>query len=177
VPYSDTEIVRRVRGGDLDAYGTLIERYQQRLVAAAHHLLGEVEAARDAVQETFIDGYRHLDQLRDAAQLSGWLYGILRHKVYDQLARKRVTISWEDEMAEEWFVSDEPAHEHDLPELLSRLPATDRDALAARYLLDLSYEEVAKILGTTAQNARVRVCRAKERLRDLLAHHEEEVGL
>ena len=177
VPYTDTEIVRRVREGDLDAYGVLIDRYQQRLVAAAHHLLGDMEAARDAVQETFIAGYRHLDQLREVAQLGGWLYGILRHKVYDQLSRQRATISWEEEMGEEWVISDEPAAEHDLPALLARLPVADREALAARYLLDLSYDEVARVLGTSAQNARVRVCRAKERLRILLAHAEEEVGL
>lgn len=177
MPYSDAEIVRRVREGNLNAYGTLIERYEQRLVAAAHHLLGDLEAARDAVQETFIDGYRHLDSLRDAASLSGWLYGILRHKVYDQLAHKHATVSWEDEMPEEPCDRQETESAYDLPELLSHLPVADRDALAARYLLDLSYDQVAKVLGTTAQNARVRVCRAKERLRELLANQQEEVGL
>jgi RNA polymerase sigma-70 factor (ECF subfamily) len=175
VPYSDAEIVRRVREGDLNAYGTLIDRYQQRLVAAAHHLLGDLEAARDAVQETFIDGYRHLDQLRDVSGLRGWLFGILRHKVYDQLSHKRATISWEDEMATEPVSRDGLELEQDLPELLAQLAAADRDALAARYLLDLSYDKVARVLGTSANNARVRVCRAKERLRELLAHHEEEV--
>ena len=176
MPYTDAEIVRQIREGHLNVYGTLIDRYQQRLVAAAHHLLGELDAARDAVQETFIDAYRHFDQLHDPASLSGWLYGILRHKVYDQLAHKHATVSWEDEMPEDSCYMDVPEEGYDFPELLSRLPVADRDALAARYLLDLSYQEVAKVLGTTSANARVRVCRAKERLRELLAHNIEEVG-
>ena len=174
---SDEEIVRLVRRGDLNAYGLLIDRYQQRLVASAHHLLGELEAARDAVQETFIDAYRHLDQLRDAARLGGWLYAILRRRVHDQLAKRRNTISWEEGMAEEWYLPADEREQIDLPALLDRLPVDDREVLAARYLQELSYEEIEKTLGISAKNARVRVCRAKERLRALLARAEEEVGL
>ncbi len=176
MPYSDEEIVRRVRGGDLSAYGLLIDRYQQRLVASAHHMLGDLDAARDAVQETFIAAYRRLDQLRDVSRLGGWLYAILRHRVHDQLAKRRPSVSWEEEMVEEWYLPALPEDGVDLHELLNRLPAADRDALSARYLQELSYDEMAKVLGTSAKNARVRVCRAKERLRLLLARAEEEVG-
>ena len=177
VPLSDADIIRQVRRGELSAYGTLIDRYQQRLVAAAHHLLGDLEAARDAVQETFIDAYSHLDQLRDIERLRAWLFGILRHKVQNQLAKRRNTVSWEEHNVDDWLLVAGPEEAIDLPELLSRLPVADREALAARYLLDLSYDEVARMLGTSSKNARVRVCRAKERLRALLAHVEEEVGL
>lgn len=176
MPYSDEEIVRRVRSGDVNAYGTLINRYQQRLTAAAHHLVGDLDAARDAVQETFIEAYRHLDALRDPSRIGAWLYGILRHRCHAWLSRRRPTVSWEDEMVEEWYLPADAEAHIDLPDLLSQLPVADRDALAARYLLDLSYDEVAAIIGTTPQNARVRVCRAKERLRALLAVAEKEVG-
>lgn len=174
---TDEQIVRRVRQGDLDAYGELIERYQRRLVAAAHHLVSDEDAARDIVQETFIEAYRHLEQLRDAAKVGAWLYGILRHRAYSWLASRRPTVSWEEESVDEWFVAADPAERVDMTALLAGLPAADRDALAARYLMDLSYNEVAKALGTTPQNARVRVCRAKERLRNLLDRAEKEVGL
>lgn len=66
---TDEQIVRRVRQGDLDAYGELVERYQRRLVAAAHHLVGDEDAARDIAQEAFIQAYRHLEQLRDAVKV------------------------------------------------------------------------------------------------------------
>ncbi|MHB0939316.1 MAG: RNA polymerase sigma factor [Armatimonadota bacterium] len=174
---TDEQIVRRVRQGDLDAYGELVERYQRRLVAAAHHLVGDEDAARDVVQETFIQAYRHLEQLRDAAKVGAWLYGILRHRAHSWLAARRPTVSWEDESVDEWFVAADPAERVDMTALLAGLPAADRDALAARYLMDLSYDEVAKALGTSPQNARVRVCRAKERLRNLLDRAEKEVGL
>lgn len=78
---------------------------------------------------------------------------------------------------DEWFIAADTAERVDLTALLGQLPAADRDALAARYLMDLDYDEVAKALGTTPQNARVRVCRAKERLRNLLDRAEKEVGL
>ena len=174
---TDEQIVRRVRQGDLDAYGELVERYQRRLVAAAHHLVGDEDAARDVVQETFIQAYRHLEQLRDAAKVGAWLYGILRHRAHSWLASRRPTVSWEDESVEEWFVAADPAERLDMTALLAGLPTADRDARAARYLMDLSYDEVARALGTSPQNARVRVCRAKERLRNLLDRAEKEVGL
>ncbi len=177
MPYTDAEVIHRVREGDINAYGALIDRYQQRLVAAAHHLLGDLDSARDAVQETFIEAYRHLDQLRDPARAGAWLYGILRHRVYAILSRRHPTVSWEEEMAEDWYTGDAPEEKVDLRELLALLPVADRDALAARYLLEMDYSAVAQLLGTTAQNARVRVCRAKERLRSLLAHHEKEVEI
>lgn len=177
MPYTDDEIIRRVRGGDLNAYGSLIDRYQQRLVAAAHHLLGDLDTARDAVQETFIEAFRHLEQLRDVAHLRAWLYGILRHRVHAHLAKRRHTVSWDEEMASEWYAPEADDVRVDLPALLAHLPVADREALAARYLLDLSYDEVARVLDTTPKNARVRVCRAKERLRALLAQTDEkEVG-
>ena len=55
------------------------------------------------------------------------------------------------------------------------IPMTQQNS--GRYLMDLDYDEVAKALGTSPQNARVRVCRAKERLRNLLDRAEKEVGL
>ncbi|MHB9026321.1 MAG: RNA polymerase sigma factor [Armatimonadota bacterium] len=177
MPKSDEEIVRRVREGDLHAYGQLIDRYQQRLTAAARHLVGDLETARDIVQETFIEAYRHLDGLRDAARIGGWLYGILRHRAHAALVRRRSTVSWEEEGAAEWFTAPDPGERIDVPELLSRLPVADREVLAARYLLELDYDEIARLIGATPQNTRVRVCRAKERLRALLARAEEEVGL
>lgn len=177
MPYTDAELVRRVRDGDHGAYGQVIDRYQQRLIASAHHLLGELDLARDAVQETFIEGYRHLRDLREPTRLGAWLFSILRHRAYDLLSKRRHAISWEEEMADEWYAPAEMDESIDLPELLSRLPVNDREVLAARYLQELSYDEIAHVLGINAKTARVRVCRAKERLRALLARAEEEVGL
>lgn len=174
MPHTDEQIVRLVREGDRDAYGLLVDRYQRRLTAAAHHLLADADAARDVAQETFIEAYRHLDQLRDAARVGAWLYGILRHRAHAWLSRCRPTVSWEEASVDDWYVEVDPAERTDLPALLAHLPVADREALAARYLLDLSYDEVARILHTTTQNARVRVCRAKDRLRSLLDRADKE---
>jgi len=173
---TDEQIVQRVRRGNRQAYGELVTRYQRRLVAAAHHLVGDADAARDVAQETFIAGFRALDTLHQPDQIGAWLYGILRHRAYAWLARQHPTVSWDEHAVDQWYAGDDPAERTDLPALLDMLPAVDRDALAARYLMDLSYEEVARALGTSEKNARVRVCRAKARLRQMLAHTEKEVG-
>jgi RNA polymerase sigma-70 factor (ECF subfamily) len=170
---SNEHLVRQVRRGNLDAYGTLIARYQTRLYAAACQSMPDHDAARDAVQETFIEAYRHLHDLRTPAHLGAWLYGILRHRVHAWREKQRPTVPWED--AEAWVTADGPSEGHDISSLLALLPDEDRDLLAARYLLELSYAEIAGQFGITQEAARVRVCRAKGRLRALLAYAGEEV--
>src|SRR5262245_34335796 len=77
---ADAEVVRAVLGGDREAFRLLVERYQRPLLASARHILGDAEMAQDAAQETFIEAYRALGNLKEPAKFRAWLYGILRHR-------------------------------------------------------------------------------------------------
>lgn len=134
----------------------------------AYHLCGNVDEACDIVQETLLAGYRGFASLRDLEKVGPWLYSILRRKAIE---RRRAMRS-EDQLLEEPAT---PGHDDTealvrgiILEQMSRLADEDREILAGKYLLGLSYKELAESLGIKEATVRVRSLRAKERLREIL---------
>ncbi len=170
---TDAQVVKRVLGGDAEAYALLVERHESFAIATAHHLTGDPEAAQDLAQEAFIDAYRSLSQLREPAKFAAWLLGILRNKCRTFLARRQPETVPLDEAPAPQTDGPEP-QEGPLVALLSQLPLADREVLAARYLGELSYSEIARTLDTTVNNVRVRCCRARQRLRTLFEEAQSQ---
>src|SRR5437764_4669713 len=79
VSATDQELVARCRAGERDAFGELVERYQQRLVRYVRGLVGNEEDARDVAQEAFVRSYTHLARFDASRSFSVWLYGIASH--------------------------------------------------------------------------------------------------
>src|SRR5437867_6242005 len=77
VETGDAELVRRVRAGDIGAYGALVARYRDRLGRYAVHMIGDREDAEEALQDSFVRAYRSLERCYDPARFGAWLYGIL----------------------------------------------------------------------------------------------------
>src|SRR2546429_78202 len=75
---SDAEVVARVLGGDGEAFGLVVRRYEAGLLRFAARMLGSRDAAADAVAESFVRAYRHLASCREPARLRTWLYRIVR---------------------------------------------------------------------------------------------------
>jgi RNA polymerase sigma factor (sigma-70 family) len=81
-------LVERSRGGDLEAYGEIVRRFQDMACGYAYALLGDFHLAQDAAQEAFVQGYRSLGALRDAAAFPGWFRRVvLTH--CDRIRRRR----------------------------------------------------------------------------------------
>lgn len=172
---SDAQIVADVLAGNRKAFRELVQRYQDQMIASAHHLVGDLEAAHDLAQEAFVDAYVQLDSLRQPSRFRQWLYGILRHKCLGHLrARGEQMASWEQDVGDDraWLPGPEANLNGEMVEELNRLPLKWRELLSARYLQDLSYSEMAQMLGTTVVNVRVQCCRAKQALRALLAERQ-----
>src|SRR6267143_1588395 len=77
VETGDAELVRRIRAGDIGAYGALVARYRDRLGRYAVHMIGDREDAEEALQDSFVRAYRSLERCNDPARFGAWLYGIL----------------------------------------------------------------------------------------------------
>jgi len=146
----------------------LAARYRRPLTAAAYHLCGDQDAAQDIVQETLVDAYRGFASLHDPDRAGAWLYAILRRKAYAHRQSRK---------PEAELPQDLPSSQPDLLEDLTRgivieqlavLPQDDREILAGKYLLGLSYQELAESMGISEGAIRVRCLRAKEKLRKAL---------
>jgi RNA polymerase sigma-70 factor (ECF subfamily) len=154
--------------GDQRAYADLVRAHQDRLLASAYHLCGDRDLAQDLAQEALVQGYSSLGTLRDPGSFGPWTYGILRNLFRQHLAhRPPAEVSLERDP-----VAEPPAPADDLSEtrmVMQTLPLEHREVLAARYLQELDYAEIAALLGLTVNATRVRVFRAKQALRAALA--------
>src|SRR5258705_7978443 len=84
----DVEVVARVLGGDGEAFGIIIRRYEPGLLRFATRMLGQPDAAADAVAEGLVRAYRHLASCREPARLRTWLYRIVANRCKSHLARR-----------------------------------------------------------------------------------------
>src|SRR5262245_10277657 len=85
---SDGTAVRRVLTGDVEAFGVLVERYRTEFGRIAEGMLGDADAAADALQEAFITAYRSLGSCRDPDRFKPWLYRIVTNRCRDVLRKK-----------------------------------------------------------------------------------------
>src|SRR5881398_2680236 len=84
---SDVEAVRRVLGGDTDAYSTLVARYRDRYARYALHMLANREDAEEALQDAFVRAYRSLARCDDPEKFGAWLFRILLNRCRTSGAR------------------------------------------------------------------------------------------
>src|SRR5437773_10765091 len=84
----DVEVVARILGGDGEAFGILIRRYEPGLLRFATRMLGNPDAAADAVAESLVRAYRQLAQCRDPVRLRSWMYRITGNRCVTHLVRR-----------------------------------------------------------------------------------------
>lgn len=157
-----------MQSSDELTFDSVVERYRQPLTRAAYHLCGDRDAACDIVQDTLIDAYRGFAGLREPEKAGAWLYAILRRKAIAHRRARRP----EAELTEKCVRADADDTEFLVRgiviEQMSKLSDEDREILAGKYLLGLSYKELAESLGIREGAVRVRSLRAKQRLSEIL---------
>lgn len=172
----DKALIEATLSGNVEAFGTLVRQYQHVLVASARHLTRNAEDAEDLAQEALVDAYRNLRSLKDRGKFRAWLFGILRHKCLTYFERRGPDALPLDSYAES-LPAPPAMGGAELADLLDGLPLPMREILAARYIQELSYEEIAETLGTSVNVVRVRCCRARERMREIFAARRAEGGV
>lgn len=169
----DRTLVEAILHGQAQAFGQLVNKYHYLLLTAACQLIGKTEDAEDLVQETLLAAYQRLGQLHAREKFRPWLFTILRHKCIDYLRCHQVEMLNIDDCEEIPAAPGNPSA-GELFGFLSHLSYQDREVLAARYLYEMEYEEIAYALNITVRATRMRCLRARERMRLLLQADEEE---
>lgn len=176
-PLSDPDAiaVERALRGDQEAFEAIYARHYDRVYAIARGVLLDPDEAADAVQEVFTLVHRNLRRFDRRSKFSTWLYRVtvnraIQHGRRLQFRRRQVPL---DRTAE--AVAD-PAPEMEgadprVEAAMTRLSPNDRAVLSLFYWDDLSVNEMAEALGCSANAAKVRLFRARERFR---AAYEEE---
>ncbi len=176
---TDRERVVRVRQGDQDAYAELIAAHERVLYNLTYRMLNDAGEAEDAAQEAFIRAYYHLDQYDPQRAFRTWLLSIGAHLCIDLIRKRRFRWLTLDETLPPQF--DAISAEHTLDDraihherqaavqtLLARLRPDDRALIALRYWSDLSYDEIADLLGVTSAVVKSRLFRARQAMANQL---------
>ena len=169
---SDVEVVARILGGDGEAFGILIRRYEPGLLRFATRMLGNSDAAADAVAESLVRAYRHLAQCRDPGRLRSWLYRITGNRCRSHLARRHTNdISLSDvpppalaDGTDTWAVLERGEQVALVERALATLPEEKREAFVLKHVEGMSYEEMAAVTGARIPTLKMRVHRAREAL-------------
>ncbi|MEO8448553.1 MAG: RNA polymerase sigma factor [Gemmatimonadota bacterium] len=171
---TDAALLRRVLAGEPQVYARLVDRYKERLGRYALRMLGNQADAEDALQDTFVRGYRSLARCTRPEGFGPWVFTILvnRCRTYAaQRARRQEIMVTNDVAVADASVAhseDQDAWREAIMWALEQLPQEQREAFLLKHVEDLSYEEMEELTGTRAGSLRMRVFRAREELRRLL---------
>ncbi len=181
-------LVEKARHGDHEAFEELVRATYMDAFTLAYRLTGDEEDARDVVQEAYLRAYRGLKRFRGEAQFTTWLYRITANCASSTLgkrARHRHDVLDDDDDVIDASGRLDPAEQADrgavrdrLKLALNELPPRLRTVVVLRDVYDLSHEAIAAELGISESAAKVRLHRARRKLRERLypLSGEEEGG-
>ncbi|MCR5887098.1 RNA polymerase sigma factor [Hymenobacter sp. J193] len=178
---ADAELVAQLQAGSEAAFRTLVERFQNRIYRTVLALLQSPEEAEDVAQEVFVEVYQTIGRFRGEAALSTWLYRLATSRALKHRRRARAIKRFA------YFTSllgfdnhslPEPAdNEHPQAQLegqqqvalllvhIARLPDQQQVAFTLRHEQELSYEQIAAVLGTSVPAVESLLFRARKTLR------------
>jgi RNA polymerase sigma-70 factor (ECF subfamily) len=172
------ERVTAAKAGDRSAFDDLVRATYADAYTLAYRLVGNEEDARDVVQEAYLRAYKSLKKFREDAAFSTWLYRIVANCASTALGKRNRTrheVLDDDAMLEETRVESDPvAHNEALAErdrltdALAELPDALRSVVVLRDVYDLPHDAIAAELGISEANAKVRLHRARRKLRETL---------
>lgn len=184
---AESDLVDRISRRDHSAFETLMRRYNGRLFRVARAILKDDAEAEDALQDAYLEAYRHIAEFRGGAQLSTWLTRIVVNQALMRLRkrrRERVIVPFgapheEGPEAGEQTV-DENAEapsttafraevRHLLERRIDELPVSFRAVFVMRDVEDMSVQETADALSIPPATVRTRLFRARALLREALA--------
>jgi RNA polymerase sigma factor (sigma-70 family) len=178
-PQDDVELARRAAAGDGGAFATLYDRHERRAYNLCYRITGSPEDAADATQETFLKVLERLPSLGDRElNFGSYLLSAARNASYDAIERRRRAapageIPDAAVPVAAGTAPDAPdmgalraAHQEDIRAANALLPPRQREALALRELADLSYDEVADVMGMNRNSVAQLISRARLNLRD-----------
>ncbi len=159
---AESQLVERARDGCIDSFGVLYQRFYRSMVALAYSATGNICVAEDAAQETFAIACRNLSKLKNKDKFAGWLAGICRNiarQMNRQEAHKDVyRLPSLQTQPEQNLFTDE------VRRVVWQLRRRDKEPIVLRYYDNLSYEQIAGVLGISVQAVHGRLIRAKRKV-------------
>jgi RNA polymerase sigma-70 factor (ECF subfamily) len=175
----DLLVIQDILQGQQSAYAILVNKYQSYVFTLVLRYVADRGLAEELAQDVFVKAYRCLADFKGSSKFSTWLYTIVHTTCLSQLRKKKDETMW----LEESGLRDVTAQMHGdrvetviegrsqkllISRALTHLPPDDAQIITLFYGAEQSLEEIARILGITCNNAKVKLHRARQRLREVL---------
>ena len=187
-PQAEQRLVKGARTGDLEAYDSLVRRYQERIYATIYHMTANHEDATDLAQETFIKAYQALKSFKGDSSFFTWVYRIAVNKTINFLKQRKnktymslndVDFNAEHDADLVALISEKtPRREVNLIELQEKLNAAmqklseiHRLVVTLHDVQGLSHEEIGKIMNCNTGTVRSRLFYARQQLQAYLSDY------
>lgn len=186
IPFVDLEIVEKVKAGQSEAYGELVEKYQDRVFNAAWRVCGHLEDARDITQEAFVKAFENISSFRQQSGFLTWVYRIavnlaLSHRRKEH--RRGVSLDPVGREGQAEALMEHAARQAQrdsagsleagerqraLARALHELDEDQRAVVVLRDIEGLDYQEIGEVLGIPPGTVRSRLHRARNALRQAI---------
>ncbi len=176
---TDIELIQKTLAGDQLAYADLVKRHQRFVFTLAMRFTKNREDAEEVAQDCFIKAYRSLDNFKQESKFSTWLYSIVYTTAMTSLRKKRLDTSSIDDEETGIQIAAVPSgydinnaenrsRSFYLNQAIEQLSADDAAIITLFYKGEQSLEEIAQTLGIEANSVKVKLFRARQRLKEKL---------
>jgi RNA polymerase sigma-70 factor (ECF subfamily) len=179
VQLDDIAVIKMVLQGQQTAYAVLVTRYQQYVFTLVMRYVNDRELAEELAQDVFLKAYKYLADFKGNSKFSTWLYTIvnttclshLRKKKYETILleeEKMVSISDSNSAAKPSDKLEQKTQKHLLEQAMKQLSVAESQILTLFYLAEQSVDEIGMVMGLTTSNVKVRLFRARQKLKEVL---------
>jgi RNA polymerase sigma-70 factor (ECF subfamily) len=179
---NDNEIISQVLKGDHQAYAGLVNRYQNYVFTLTLRMIKNREDAEEVAQDVFIKAYKYLADFRGASKFSTWLYTIVNNTCITFLRKKKLDVHSLDnetlfaradniDSGSRADTVEQKSRQAMVNEAIALLNPDDAQIITLFYKAEQSLEETAQVLGIEVNAAKVRLHRARARLKDKMETH------
>ncbi len=182
---TDVELVGEVKGGNRKSFSELVQRHQRSLLRLSLRFTKEQATAEDIVQESFIKAYQKIHLFEGRSSFKSWLYQIALNTARNRFRGKAFDLVQSSVNVEDVPVGVDPGAETELLQAdvkrrlraeIERLPERQRMALSLRIFEDLSFKEIAQIMGCPYDTAKANYRHALLKLRERIEAMDESEG-
>jgi RNA polymerase sigma factor (sigma-70 family) len=176
---TDIELIQQVLAGNQSAYADLVKRHQRFVFSLGMRFAKNREDAEEIAQDCFIKAYRSLASFQQQSKFSTWLYSIVYTTAMTFLRKKRVDTTSIDNDEAFIQIESKPGSYDDnnienksrsyyLNQAIDQLLPDDATIITMFYKGEQSLDEIAQVLGIEANTVKVKLFRARQRLKDKL---------
>ncbi|HLP93697.1 MAG TPA: RNA polymerase sigma factor [Saprospiraceae bacterium] len=181
---SDEILIQQALSGQQSAYAALVNRYERYVFTLAHRLVKSREDAHEVAQDAFLRAFRYLADFRGDARFSTWLYKIVYSTALNFLRKQNPDILSLDDQNRPVALADpgtpDASYALELEDrnaalhlAIAQLSSDDAAIITLFYLYEHSLEEICQITNMTLTNAKTKLCRARQRLRNIMEQNPQ----